>query len=407
MKVLTWPKQRWQFLLDIQIIIAILFYLLVGITRSPYNFFTAGILLVILFLNRYQQEQRYLKYVNIILIPRPFCKVWVYAGNYLLGHFNKLSILIILLWWLIWLVLLLPLVMTSVSEVHNWILRLITFNIFLDVQYGPDAELKIRNLPLMHTFNYQGVISAFALIILVCFMVHSWGYRFNPNLKFLCSKNFKWSVFVSLLVLLVINIWWVCFGGLGNNLFQVLFSFSIDFERKYFTWPNFTAALEPGILEEAERYANIMILLIAFQNLRKWRIPIAVYGSTLIFALSHLSNVGLYGQNLMATISQVIAVTDAMVWAIAYLYTGKLWLPMIVHFLTDYLLNLEEGWASGGSWSGDFNDWATTFIPLVFGLAVTLWMMFAQRRQVMEENVDRLLSKNFQEDNYKNFTQLS
>ncbi len=406
MKVLTWPKQRWQFLLNIQIIIAILFYLLMGISRSPYNFFTAGILLLILFLNRYQQEKRYLKYVNIILLPKPFCSVWFYIGNYLLTHFNKLSVLIILLWWLIWLVILLPLVMTSVCGVHNWILRLITFNIFLDVQYGPDAKLNIRNLPLMHTFNYQGVISALALIILVCFMVYSWGYRFNPNLKFMRSKNFKWSVFIALLLLLVINVWWVSFGGNGENLFKVLFSTEIDIQRKYFTWPNFTSALEPGILEEAERYANIMILLIAFKNLRKWRIPIAVYGSTLIFALSHFDNVGLNGQSLMATISQVIAVTDAMIWVVAYFYTGKLWLPMIAHFCTDYFINLQEGWASSASWVGDFNDWATTFIPLVFGLAVTLWMMFGRRRQVMEENVDRLLSTNFHEDDYEEIAQL-
>lgn len=83
-----------------------------------------------------------------------------------------------------------------------------------------------------------------------------------------------------------------------------------------------------------------------------------------------------------------------MMWVVAYFYVGKLWLIMITHFFVDYLINLQTGWDSISTWSGGFNDWATTIIPLVFGLAVTIWMMFGQRRQVMEENVDRLLGIN-------------
>lgn len=396
MKASTRSQRIWWSLFDAELIIATIYYLLVGINRNRAGFITAGLMLALLILNHYLKQTKYFKYfvyLNIWLIPGQLCDVWVGSGNYFLAHFASLSVLIIWVWWLVWLVLLLPLVMTSVSRVHNWILRLLVFNYFLDIQYGPDAKLKIKNLPLMHTLNDQGVISAIALLILVCFMLYSWGYRFNPNLKFIRSKYFKWSVFTALLVLLLIDIWWNDFGDVGNNLWQILFGFDIDIQPKYFTWPNFTSALEPGILEEVERYANVMILLIAFQNKRQWRIPIAVYGSTLIFALSHLDNIGYHGQSVMASVSQAIGVTDAMIWAIAFLYIGKLWLPMLAHFLLDYLVNLQSGWTSNWPWSGSIGDWVSTFIPLIFGLAVTIWMMYGQRRQVMEENVDRLLLK--------------
>lgn len=159
------------------------------------------------------------------------------------------------------------------------------FWLFLDVRYGIDVGLKISpKLKFLHTFNDQGVISAFALLILVCFLVHGWGYRFNPNLKFRPSQNFNKIVFAVLLILLLINICWTTFGGVGNNVFSVLFGFDVDLQSKYFTWPSFSAALEHGVLEESERYFEIMVLLIAAKNLRKWRIPIAVYGSTILFA---------------------------------------------------------------------------------------------------------------------------
>lgn len=66
---------------------------------------------------------------------------------------------------------------------------------------------------------------------------------------------------------------------------------------------------------------------------------------------------------------------------------------MLAHFLMDYFINLQSGWASSTSWSGDIYDWMDALLPLIFGLAVTIWMMYGQRRQVMEENVDRLLLK--------------
>ncbi len=116
----------------------------------------------------------------------------------------QVSILIILLLWLVWLVLLLPVAMVSASQIKNWFLRLIAFGLFLDVQYGSDQGLLIsKNLPVMHSINNQDVVSAFALLIL----------------------------------LLVINVAWNTFGGNGNNIFSILFSYIVDIHSKYINVP--------------------------------------------------------------------------------------------------------------------------------------------------------------------------
>lgn len=84
---------------------------------------------------------------------------------------------------------------------------------------------------------------------------------------------------------------------------------------------------------------------------------------------------------------------SGFLWAVLYLYSGKLWIPMIFHFLTDYLANLQSGWNSAG-WQ--FNGWATDYISEVLmvlvPLAVTVWMMYGKRRDVLEENADRLMN---------------
>lgn len=101
-----------------------------------------------------------------------------------------------------------------------------------------------------------------------------WTFYFLSSVQFNFTIGDK-IVFAVLLILLLINICWTTFGGVGNNVFSVLFGFDVDLQSKYFTWPSFSAALEHWVLEESERYFEIMVLLIAAKNLRKWRIPIA------------------------------------------------------------------------------------------------------------------------------------
>lgn len=61
MKILTWPKRRWQYLLDVELIIILAFNLLAGIAHKLQLFFVAAIMLLVLVLNCYRRQQKYLK----------------------------------------------------------------------------------------------------------------------------------------------------------------------------------------------------------------------------------------------------------------------------------------------------------------------------------------------------------
>ena len=221
-------------------------------------------------------------------IVRP--SVWVEIGNYFLKNIPRLEILWVLLLWMSYLVLLLPLAILFVGSLKNWFLRLIGVSL-LGTQYGPDSLLKIgKNLPWLHSITSQGVVAAFALLILACFLGKAWGFHFNPNLKFVKSRNFQYSVLLLLVLFAFIDVFYNAFINYDKQIWTAFFRYSIDLQKKYFTIASFTAALEPGIFEETERYLAIIILLAGFNQYRNLRVPIAIYGS----ASHSIGNIALF-----------------------------------------------------------------------------------------------------------------
>lgn len=403
------PHKRWQQIFDVQLIIALIVTVLELIPNKQSNFgniFQLVFLILIVGLNFYIQFNRHnssklnfeiTRWLNLLVFSSYFTVIWLEVGNFLILNFQQLEILWVLLLWAAYLILLLPLAVLYAGNLKNWFLMLIAVY-FLDQQYGPDASLKIsRNLSFLHSVTGQGVIAALALLIIACFLGKTWGYHFNPNLKFIKSYNFQKSAFILLIAFATLDLFYNAFNATDKQIWSAFFGYSITIYSKYFTLPNLTSAIEPGILEETERYLMILIFLTGFKYVRKWRIPIAVYASGILFGLSHAGNVGWYGETLSATIAQVIGVMGSgFLWAVLYLYTGKLWLPMLFHFLMDYLVDLQSGWNSAGwTFTGYASDYIQEILMVGVPLAVTIWMMYGKRRTVLEENADRLLNLNY------------
>ena len=400
--------KRWQQIFNVQMIITLIVTILEMIPkreRNAGNIFQLVCLVLVIGLNFYVQFKRknpskisyeINRWFTLWLLSDLFIDAWLKVGNYFLLNFKQLEILCVLLLWAAYLVLLLPLAVLYAGDLKKWYLRLIAVYL-LDQQYGPDQLLLVsKNLRIMHSITWQGVIAALALLILACFLGYAWGYRLNPNLKFVKSRNFQMSIFVIVIAFATIDLFYNAFSDYDKQIWTAFFSYSIDIQSKYLTIPNLTSAIEPGILEETERYLMVLIFIAGFNRFPKWRVPIAVYASGILFGLSHAGNVGWNGETLSATIAQVIGVMGSgFLWAVLYLYSGKLWLPMIFHFLMDYLADLQSGWNSAG-WQ--FSGWATDYISEILMVAVplafTIWMMFGQRRAVLEENANRLLNSN-------------
>ena len=402
------PRKRWQQIFNVQMIITLIVTILEMIPkreRNVGNIFQLVCLVLVIGLNFYVQFKRknpskisyeINRWVTLWLLSDLFIDTWLKVGNYFLLNFKQLEILCVLLLWAAYLVLLLPLAVLYAGDLKKWYLRLIAVYL-LDQQYGPDQLLLVsKNLRIMHSITWQGVIAALALLILACFLGYAWGYRFNPNLKFVKSRNFQMSIFVIVIAFATIDLFYNAFSDYDKQIWTAFFSYSIDIQSKYLTIPNLTSAIEPGILEETERCLMVLIFIAGFNRFPKWRVPIAVYASGILFGLSHAGNVGWNGETLSAAIAQVIGVMGSgFLWAVLYLYSGKLWLPMIFHFLMDYLADLQSGWNSAG-WQ--FSGWATDYISEILMVAVplafTIWMMFGQRRAVLEENANHLLNSN-------------
>lgn len=408
MNAVILPRKRWQQIFDAQMLIALIVTILEMMPRrerTAGNFAQLVILVLVIGFNFYVQFNRKNSskinyeinlWINLWLFSGIFINIWVEAGNYFLLNFKQLEILWVLLLWVAYLVLLLPLAVLYAGDLKKWYLRILAVYL-LDQQYGPDQSLLVgKNLHIMHSITWQGVIAALALLIIACFLGYDWGYRFNPNLKFIKSRNFQMSVFIIIIVFATIDLFYNAFSDYNKQIWTAFFSYSIDIHSKYLTIPNLTSAIEPGILEETERYLMVLIFIAGFNCFPKWRVPIAVYVSGILFGLSHAGNVGWNGETLSATIAQVIGVMGSgFLWSVLYLYSGKLWLPMIFHFLMDYLADLQSGWNSAG-WQ--FSGWAADYISEILMVAVplafTIWMMFGQRRAVLEENANRLLNLN-------------
>ncbi len=173
--------KRWQQIFDVQLIIALIITVLELITKKQRNF---GNIFQLVFL---------------ILFSSYFTIIWLVVGNYLIFNFRQFEILWVLLLWAAYLVLLLPLAILYAGDLRKWFLMLLAVY-FLDQQYGPDVSLRIsRNLRFLHSVTGQGVIAALALLIIACFLGKAWGCHFNPNLKFIKSRNFQISTFILLL----------------------------------------------------------------------------------------------------------------------------------------------------------------------------------------------------------------
>lgn len=402
MKNLILSHKRWQQIFDIELIIILIIQ---GIETVSHNwrgsylkfFVFTAIFVCLNFYARLRGENlskvgtQIIRWLNLIFLGFITVTSWTDVGNFLLHVFPQLEVLWLFLLWIIYIVMLLPLAVLFAGRIRNWFLALIAIRLLTDQYVALNVS---KNISWLFALNEQGVIAAFSSLLIACYLEYAWGFNFNPNLKFVKSSKFQKSVLVALISFAIVDLLYNCFNNYDSNLWSVLFSYSANFDPKNFNIENFTAAIEPGIFEETIRYLDILILLAGFNRFPKWRVPIAIYGSGVLFGLAHLGNVGWHGETLTETLAQVFGVMGGgFLWAVLYLYSGKLWITMIFHFSLDYLSFLQSGWDSAGwSLSGSSSDILFEILLFTVPLFVTIWMMFGQRREVLEENADRLLN---------------
>lgn len=398
----------WNKLLDIELIIGMIVSIIIGIVGEslPRLYWSrmCWIALTILLLNfilkiwgknkhSIKIASQWLGSLTLILI----FNFLIYTTTSMLNLMVKPLVLVSSIVGVVLLLLVdIPVVVVNFPVVKNWFMRLfMIFILYLNYSYNVNRFLGTSGV--IKAIIRSGVIIALATFILAFFITRAWQLKFQWNLKLGKSKNFQW---LALILLLIFSVWFAFFNSfvtLAPSLADLLYFWQWDFSTFEVTLNSVLAAIEAGIFEETLRYLNLVILLVAMRNF-KYRMIFAIVISSILFSLSHLGNLGistfLIKFDLETTLQQVIYTFGAgMLFAVIYLYTGKLWLSISIHGLVD-LIALSETPLTRIVSPLITDGWISAIIILLIPLVVALLMMTGKRKKFMEENVGRIIMIN-------------
>ena len=396
----------WNKLLDIELIIGMVVSIIIGIVGEslPRLYWSrmCWIALTILLLNfilkiwgknkhSIKIASQWLGSLTLILI----FNFLIYTTTSMLNLMVKPLVLVSSIVGVVLLLLVdIPVVVVNFPVVKNWFMRLfMIFILYLNYSYNVNRFLGTSGV--IKAIIRSGVIIALATFILAFFITRAWQLKFQWNLKLGKSKNFQW---LALILLLIFSVWFAFFNSfvtLAPSLADLLCFWQWDFSTFEVTLNSVLAAIEAGIFEETLRYLNLVILLVAMRNF-KYRMIFTIVISSILFSLSHLGNLGistfLIKFDLETTLQQVVYTFGAgMLFAVIYLYTGKLWLSISIHGLVD-LIALSETPLTRIVSPLITDGWISAIIILLIPLVVALLMMTGKRKTFMEENVGRIIA---------------
>ncbi|MBD0890041.1 CPBP family intramembrane glutamic endopeptidase [Lactobacillus gasseri] len=396
-------KEKARYTLIAELVLGIFFYLFLYLNPGlrhqlwlQHNevfllIFFSPLLVLMLLLELWQKKppkvDTFNRWLMIIFWPLLSLGGWIELMNVVVKIWPRMGAIVAFIFLLIGLVWLIPFAIAVGAEVKWTVSRLILVFWMMENLMEICTLGHIPGNKFFNTILSTGLWAAFAYTIWACFLVRGWGYNFDFNLKFKTSINFSDGVLAFLIVFGIVDIIWNAFGGYGNNLFSVLFSYHVDPMK--FTLNSFSQAAEAGIMEEMNRYLVIIVLLYALRK-TKWQVSMTIFISALFFGLLHFTNFG--WQKLAPTIAQAAsAFSIGLFFAVLYLYTGKLWLTMLMHFWVDFLIFLQENGDHPGTWNGSTGEWLVAIISVVVPVCIYLWMITGKRKLVMQENSSRIL----------------
>ncbi len=396
----------WNKLLDIELIIGMIVSIIIGIVGeslpqlywSRMCWIALTILLLNLILKIWGKNKHSIKIASQWLGSLTLILIFNFLIYTTISMLNLMVKPLVLVSSIVGVVLLLlvdiPVVVVNFPVVKNWFMRLfMIFILYLNYSYNVNRFLGTSGV--IKAIIRSGVIIALATFILAFFITRAWQLKFQWNLKLGKSKNFQW---LALILLLTFSVWFAFFNSfvtLAPSLADLLCFWQWDFSTFEVTLNSVLAAIEAGIFEETLRYLNLVILLVAMRNF-KYRMIFAIVISSILFSLSHLGNLGistfLIKFDLETTLQQVVYTFGAgMLFAVIYLYTGKLWLSISIHGLVD-LIALSETPLTRIVSPLITDGWISAIIILLIPLVVALLMMTGKRKTFMGENVGRIIA---------------
>ncbi len=393
----------WQTIFNLQLIVNILFLGLnlffKHLTYSKLNNTEIIIFLVILLISLFSNFisnkiiTKTVNFIQVAMLP--------YIFRYLLiGLISNLAVLKILpvnllgfLAILFDLVIDIPLAIVLGSKVKNWFVRIVVVEAIM-ISYELLIFPSMRNR-IVNDLLQCRIVEIIAFGVIAILLSHGWGIKFNWNLTQIKMNDMQ---LISLILLMIFSFWFTCFNQfstIGTTLSEALFKWGSIFSSLKFNFKDLLLTLAPSFLEELERYLNIVILLMAASHLKsqKW---IAVFGSALIFSLSHYFNL-LAGSSFGEVTEQVVnTFSIGCLFTVIYLYTRKLWLTIIVHFINDFIGFVINSTPAFSLRLGILTNYGNGMLleALIFVLPIivtVLLLLFKNSQDLINKNISQII----------------
>lgn len=370
---------RWYLIQNvIALIIVVILHLNIPLT------ITSGVVLTLSIIFNFDFIQsKKLKDVNWViqffLQPLAVVMAWDYVYFELVQHHLNNWMLSAVLF-LYYLVMFIPFACVIAAKAKNLFLRLIfVYSQYFIIGFIVSSKSNV----LLHS----NALQAITYLIFIVLLMHLWGAA-GPDVKSSKKEN------TLVIIVLIFIVLFYAFINASNNLdtFQELIK---DISKDNII--NFWESVRAGIGEEITiRYAVAVCLLWIFSK-SAHRLIFTILGSSVIFGLSHLVNLT-DGQALEPTIYQILcAFAMGLLLMPIFLYTGKIWITMLLHFIFDWSSTFVSGTLVENSILGPNRvinyDFITAFILIIAFVLVLIWMMHGKRRQVMEEHARALIGE--------------
>lgn len=386
---------KWNKILDIQIAITLILaiaevILYRNISQIYYviNNWSVLIALVCIIVIKIIRKKKLTQILSVLFLPYIFLYVWRMAAFFCaLKLFPTSQEFIEILFLLLLLVIIVPVTLVNYGEIQNNWFRLLAVMIMLEsfivnwFYLGKDTFVDL--------LADSGVVAAIAYMIFAMIVVKRWGYHLAINLKLKQNKYFQ---FLVLILLIVFAVWYSFvnyFSNVAISWSELFWQWDFSMLTTLLNWHSFFTALEAGVMEEMERYLLIVVLLTIFKN-KRFQIQATIIISSLIFALGHYMNL-LSNPGWNVNLQVMWAFPLGMFLAVLYLYSGKLILSMMAHFLIDFFVMSRQ---TGGSFLSAYGNGEFLLMTLLSILLFvpTVLMLFGKRRETMKFNASNIIA---------------
>lgn len=346
LELITMRSKKRQILLLCQIIINIVIigYLLINnVFNSTYinilNKIFIVVLSILLIANLCRKQELINKsvcWLDILTLPEIFSYCLNVLANTLLIKYPNQSLFIVIIYFISFLVFLLPIVFLDLKQIKNQYSRLLII-IWILITLSLSDELHTNDqLEFWTNLSGSEIINGLALIVFSFCLFKQWNIKAKIDLSLQRSNNQQiWFM----LFLFIFTIWY----SFAHSFFYIAGTFGELFWRTNLdtiiipSWRAFLWALGAILFEEVFRY---LLIITCLKTFRQWhgQIELTILLSSLFFSLFHYTSLISGRMPFIEVTAQVIFTFGYGAFLTTlYLYFGKLWLLMLSHFLLDFL----------------------------------------------------------------------